>query len=641
MIYPDYKYVDVAYGGVDRRNDLRLANKIKLPENPVDCYRTVFRYPEEFKTHFEQIVIRKGKEEKQGVSKYQGPVFADFFPIDIDDKEDTSRAHEQAKRVLNMLLNNYEVDLSQLRLYFSGNKGFHIMLPHALFNLRPGREMPQAFKKMAPALTEGAKIDLSVYDRVRLFRFSNTVNTKSGLYKIPLTPAEILNLSIEEILELAKAPRRVDVEPVEESNEYLMALYNKMVAKVKQPPPASSVEINKKQKGMKPPKGAKLCYYKILEGISEGGRDNTGLRLAVHFLKELPPEVVLSMLHGWNKRNKPPMDAEDVDKLFNQAQNGEYDFGCNDFILVEHCQKACVFKKLPEEKRVTADKIYSLDEARDKYLEYIKKLDERKITLGYEKIDKVIRGIAPGEVCEVMARTGVGKTAFLLNVIKNVILKHQVPVLFFSLEQPLAQIYERVTQISKEKSGYEVEKAYSMGDSSYHEVSALNYKGLYVVEEDMLTYEELKAFIEVAAAEKIGSVPPLVCVDYLGRMKGGGHNSYEITSELAKMLKALAKEMDISLLYLHQTSRMGKTGAEEISLDMARDSGVVEEAADFIIAMWRPDINSADAQEQEEETISIAVLKNRKGRLGKSDYKFIKPHLRIVEGDIPPWEVPE
>lgn len=116
-------------------------------------------------------------------------------------------------------------------------------------------------------------------------------------------------------------------------------------------------------------------------------------------------------------------------------------------------------------------------------------------------------------------------------------------------------------------------------------------------------------------------------------MKGGWGNAYEITSELARLMKALAKELDIAVLYLHQTSRVGGTGAEPISVDMGRESGVTEEAADFVLGMWRPDINKAQSQEQDFEELVIAILKNRKGRLGQASYKFIKPRLQIVD-----WE---
>ncbi|MCK9526070.1 MAG: DnaB helicase C-terminal domain-containing protein, partial [Limnochordia bacterium] len=269
------------------------------------------------------------------------------------------------------------------------------------------------------------------------------------------------------------------------------------------------------------------------------------------------------------------------------------------------------------------------------YLKYIQQLEQRKILLGFRKLDKHLRGIAPGEVCEVIARTGVGKTAFLLNVMKQVIVNQKIPVLFFSLEQPLAQIYERTIQIAAEVDGWRVEKNYTQPETAktLHMLSKQNYSQLYIVDEDFLTYEELKEFIQIAEREKIGSRPPLVCVDYLGRMKGGGHSPYEVTSELAKQLKVLAKDLDIAILYLHQTSRMGKSGAEKISLDMARDSGVTEEAADFIIGMWRPELNNEQAQERDHEELSVAILKNRKGSIGQASFKFIKPYLKICE-----WE---
>ena len=80
--------------------------------------------------------------------------------------------------------------------------------------------------------------------------------------------------------------------------------------------------------------------------------------------------------------------------------------------------------------------------------------------MGFGKLDRHLRGIAPGEVCEIIARTGVGKTAFLLNVISHVIVNQKIPVLFFSLEQPLAQIYERAVQISMGMEGREVERVF-------------------------------------------------------------------------------------------------------------------------------------------------------------------------------------
>ena len=620
MRFPQYKYVDVAYGSVANRNNIKILPKLDIPKNTSDCYRTVYRYPEEFLLYCTNTGSVKG---------YAGYVYADYLPIDVD-SDNLSEAHESAKKVLNNLLNNYEVDLDQLRLFFSGAKGFHIMIPAVLLTLSPSKEMPQAFKIIVPTIAEGTKIDTTIYDRVRLFRLSNTINSKTGLHKIPLTAAEMLHKTIEEIKDLAKTPRQVEAEGVDKPNEYLSTLYRRTITALKAP----RGEIVSDSPKMKPPKNAKLCYYKIMEGLSEGNRDNAGLRLAVHLLKEFPGDMVLPMLNAWNKKNSPPMDNESVEKLFKQAQE-HYDFGCKDSVLSEYCDSSCIYKGREQAGRVTADRIYTIDEAKNRYLEYIAKLDQRKILLGFRKIDYHLRGIAPGEVCEVIARTGVGKTAFLLNVINKVIVNQKIPVLFFSLEQPLAQIYERTVQISNEISGAAVEKDYKdpEGLKFSHSIVDKNYKDLYVVEEDFLTYEELRDFIKLAETEKIHQRPPLVCIDYLGRMKGSKGDAYEATSELARLLKALAKELDIAILYLHQTSRSGKTGAEPISFDMGRESGVTEEAADFIIGLWRPQMNDPQVQEKSSEEMIIALLKNRKGSLGQGSYRFAKQYLRIEE-----WE---
>jgi len=619
MRYPAFKWVDAAFNGAHNRNKVIEIAKLRVPKDATDCYRTVYRYPDEFKQFFDN---------KKSVSGYSGPVYADFFPLDIDDS-DLTKAHETAKRALNELLHNYAVDLDELYIYFSGAKGFHILIPDVLFGYEPSKQMPAVFKLLAKKLLPDIKIDEVIYDRLRLFRLSNTKHSKTGLYKVPLTPAEVLNKTIDDIREIAKNPRKVQNTTPEEPNEYLREAYRQALSELKEP----KKQAQPKSGQLKPPKNAKLCYYKILEGVGEGCRDNAGLRLAVHLLKEYPEDYVRSIMHAWNQRNKPPLEEKVIDKLVHQA-TGEYDFGCNDSVLADFCDPRCVFKAR-KEGRVSAEKIYTLDEARDNYLKYIQQLEQRKIMLGFHKLDKHLRGIAPGEVCELIARTGVGKTAFLLNVIKQVIVNQKIPVLFFSLEQPLAQVYERTVQIAAEVDGWKVEKNYKQPEAAetMHMLSKQNYDKLYIVEEDFLTYEELKEFIQIAEKEKIGSRPPLVCVDYLGRMKGGGHTPYEITSELAKLLKVLAKELDIAILYLHQTSRLGKSGAEKISLDMARDSGVTEEAADFIIGMWRPELNSEEAQERDYEEIVVAILKNRKGGIGQASYKFVKPYLKICE-----WE---
>lgn len=619
MRYPEFKWIEFAKSGAQNRGNVQTVDDVISSNGTPDCYRTIFRYPDGFKAHFDTSHTVKG---------YRGLVYADFFPMDID-CDDLTKAHQDIRILLNSLLNRYEIDLDTIYVYFSGAKGFHVLIPGSFFDYQPSESMPLIFREMAKEIGEGIKYDTTIYDWVRIFRMTNTVNSKSGLYKIPLTPSEVLNLSIEEIKVLAKKQRAVKTKSNDRPNEYLRELYRSCQEKAKRP----ARKIRESGKKIIPPKYAKLCYYHLMEGVESGNRDNACLRLAVHWLKEFPEDMVKNMLYSWNQQNNPPMDERQVDKVFNSALTGDYDFGCKDSVLSSYCDPGCKFKGKEEEPpKITAEKIYTIDEAKVKYEEYIRRLRERKIVIGFKKLDGFMRGIAPGEVCEIVARTGVGKTAFLLNIIRNVISSQGIPILFFSLEQPLAQIYERTVQISTDESGIRVEKGFSENASeSLHYCVKNVYGSLYTVDEDMLTYEELKEYILIAARDKIGQIPPLVCIDYLGRMRGGRGTPYEITSELARLMKKLAKELDIAVIYLHQTSRMGKTGAEEITLDMSRDSGVCEEAADFILGMWRPDLNKQESQDSDEERMVISVLKNRKGKTGKSFCKFKKSCLQITE----------
>lgn len=616
--WPDYKYIEVALGGVNKRNNVVELGRLKNPTGQTDCYRTVFRYPEAFKQHVDNMGTVKG---------YKGPQAADFFPIDIDDAEDLHKAHETAKKIITHLAENYELDLSALRCYFSGAKGFHILICEAVIDTYPGVKLSAIFKRMARTLLEGVSYDPSIYDATRLFRLANTINSKTGLHKIPLTPAEILHNTTEEIIKMADKPRQVEVVNDFNVNSILHDLYIQCGKEQDKPAPVDTTEIT-------PPKDAKLCYYSLLQGVGEGERDNAALRLAVYFRKQgYAADMVGGLLTAWNNRNNPKLTAEDVAKTVKQGFENSYDFGCNDFLLMEYCDHKCHLKK-KQKDRVTLDNIYTMGEAKQKYLEYIQSLERRKISLGFPVIDREMRGIAPGEVCEILARSGVGKTAAVLNIIKKQS-QAGINVLFFSLEQPLAQIYERSAQIAGGATGLEVETAYKKQNALADDLSVVvsdKYKNLYVVDEDYLTYEELRDFI-VISPQKIGEKPGVVIIDYLGRMKGGKGSTYEVTSELAKLLKRMAKETDTAIIYLHQTNRSGKTGAEPVTMDMARDSGVVEEAADFVIGMWRPDIDKPEAQASPREEIRVGLLKNRKGGLCNVGMCFTKQLLQIT-----PWE---
>ena len=611
--YPEYCWIDVAAGGVEKRNNVIDVRKWSVLPGTSEVYRTVYRYPNAFKEHFIA---------EHSVGGYKGAVYADYLPIDIDEL-DLVKAQKSATALLERLLMNYDVELSYLHCSFSGAKGFHVMIPVRMFNAEPSQYLPRVFKLMVAEICEGMKYDPAIYDTVRLFRVIQSINIKSGLHKIPLTPAEIMHLEITAIQELAKTPR-LDFVYIREKIDAippLVELYKRCLKKITSP--LTTVKLGT----IDPPINAKLCYYKLLEGVSQGNRDASGLRLSIYFRKQgLPTDIIYSIMQAWNKRNSPPLDTEDIDKLVRQSENA-YDFGCKDELLAEHCNKRCRYNKQTEDK---AQQVYTIEDAQKRYEDYVVNIDKRRVKVHIAKIDKAIRGIAPGEVLQILARSGVGKTGFLINVAREVSTKQEIPTLFVTMEQPLAQIYERTAQVAFEIQGEEVERNFRERTPNLANIihkTKEQFKNVYFVDQDFLDYENLKDYI-IASKQKIGKMPALVAVDYLGRMKGHG-NQYEALSELAKQLKRLAKELDVAIMCVHQTNRLGKTGAEPITMDMARGSGEIEEAADFVLGLWRPDCMKEESHLERYERICVAVLKNRKGPLTQTELIFDKHTLTI------------
>lgn len=249
----------------------------------------------------------------------------------------------------------------------------------------------------------------------------------------------------------------------------------------------------------------------------------------------------------------------------------------------------------------------------------------RRVTLGYHAIDRLTRGIRPGQVAGLMARAGVGKTALAVNIAVNIFRRVDPhPVLFFSLEMPAPEVVSRLFCIDNKETADRLD-AYlekSQGDPRLA-AWARRYQDLVIVDDSGISVKDLEGIYREAEAY-LGERIPLVIVDYLGLLRASGASSYERMSTLAREIKNTAKRLSCAVLVLVQTSRQGGNGGERVSLTMARDSGAIEEACDFLLGAWRPEISGgADGE------MVISILKNRHGATGEFSFFFNKKTLRI------------
>jgi len=322
-------------------------------------------------------------------------------------------------------------------------------------------------------------------------------------------------------------------------------------------------------------------------------------------------EYILELLKHWNQSNDPPLPIERLEAESRRA-----------FI--------------DNQKRITVDKkeILSLKDAAKIYEDYVHDITKCKIKTGFGKIDDRIRGIMPGETMCVLGKTSVGKSAFLQNIGHYYAKASGEPVLFFSLEMPTTSVFERTMQIETGYSGYNIENLTRDNDLELQAKANLVFNELsnfYIITKNGLNLDQIKQFISFGEQHIYKKKTGLVLIDYLSLVKGNGKDLYEQVSRVARGMKDLAKETNVPIIYLSQVTKQF-TEYDELQINSARDSGSVDEASDFVLALWKQKDKRPEC-EQTDILINLAILKNRKGGLGKITVRMQKRNLKILEDE--------
>ncbi len=256
------------------------------------------------------------------------------------------------------------------------------------------------------------------------------------------------------------------------------------------------------------------------------------------------------------------------------------------------------------------------------------------IPSGFNKLDKLTSGWQPSDLIIIAARPGMGKTALTLSMARNIAVNAEIPVAFFSLEMSSVQL---ITRLISSETGLSSEKLRT-GKLEKHEWEQLNVKvkslekaPLFIDDTPSLSIFDLRA-----KARRLSSQHNirLIVVDYLqlmtaGSSQKGGNREQEI-STISRNLKALAKELDIPVIALSQLSRAVETrgGSKRPILSDLRESGAIEQDADIVSFIYRPEYYKIDEWDDDERTptqgqAEFIVAKHRNGGLDNIRLKFI------------------
>ncbi|OEY73357.1 replicative DNA helicase [Salegentibacter salarius] len=254
---------------------------------------------------------------------------------------------------------------------------------------------------------------------------------------------------------------------------------------------------------------------------------------------------------------------------------------------------------------------------------------------GFDKLDQLTSGWQPSDLIIVAARPGMGKTALTLSMARNISVGQNMPVAFFSLEMSAVQL---ITRLISSETGLSSEKLRT-GNLEKHEWEQLNVKvkdlenaPLFIDDTPSLSIFDLRA-----KARRLASQHgiKLIVIDYLqlmtagGSQKGGGNREQEI-STISRNLKALAKELNVPVIALSQLSRAVETrgGSKRPLLSDLRESGAIEQDADIVSFIYRPEYYKIEEWDDEERTPTdgqgeFIVAKHRNGGLENIRLKFI------------------
>jgi replicative DNA helicase len=263
------------------------------------------------------------------------------------------------------------------------------------------------------------------------------------------------------------------------------------------------------------------------------------------------------------------------------------------------------------------------------------------IPTGLKDLDRLTSGFQRSDLIIIAARPAMGKTAFVLSVLRNAAVDFQMPVAIFSLEMSAIQLVNRLISAEAEIESEVIKK----GTLSEHQWKQLHEKitkiseaPIFIDDTPALTVLELRAKARRLKAQH--NIEMLI-VDYLQLMSGGdvgkGNREQEI-GYISRSLKNIAKELNIPVIALSQLSRAVETrgGDKKPQLSDLRESGSIEQDADIVMFLYRPEYYQITQDEQGLPTAGVGeiiVAKHRNGSLDNVKLRFIGKYTKFTNLD--------
>jgi RecA/RadA recombinase len=539
-------------------------------------------------------------------------VVTPFIVFDLDNENDIELARKEAIELVSKLIAKGFTE-DQITICFSGKKGFSVeIFTNTLFT-------PSEFKNLTKALSEGLTTrDEKIVNPSRVLRVPLTTHPDTGLFKLPITMAQLCEMPSDAIKAMAKDASNAAEWYMDEVlvPEAVLQLKDVTSTAAIHKPIEDLSELDYSQK----PKDMPACKYSILNGFFKKGHRNDCLTaLAAHFkARGFPKNITNGILveaAGLQAQRHPEDSAVGEAEIWNTVIQSVYGpnwqgktYSCkNHQWLKDLCPNnhyGCEHSYGKNKEVITIDAVSSI------FKKYADEIEKNTIPTGIKEIDSQVRLQTKSHVV-LAGSAGCGKTSILLNILKNASDRGQV-ALFGSLDMGDALVYQKLAQKVTGMDDKVLFNRYKSENNFRAEVDAMiskSYKNTLFDFSSGVTIDQLYERLYKAKME-YGSDLRLAVYDYINLISGPYSDANANLAYVAPKLKDLANELDLLVISLAQIGRdKGGPNTPLKSHRIAKGSSAIEESATVLFGAWREFYNTPN-----DNYISIAALKSRMGR---------------------------
>jgi len=323
--------------------------------------------------------------------------------------------------------------------------------------------------------------------------------------------------------------------------------------------------------------------------------------------------------------------------------NQSYEDTSDVFELLDYAEKN-LFDIAQNNLRRDSRKMDDIVKESLKILESLKDKDDTLtgVPSGFTALDRMTNGWQKSDLVIIAARPAMGKTAFVLSCARNAAVQFNKPVVVFSLEMSSVQLTNRLIAGEAEIEQEKIRKG-KLLDWEWHQLTSkignLSEAPLILDDTPALNIFEFRAKCRRLKAQYDIQ---LIIIDYLQLMqgkadgKGGGNREQEISS-ISRALKQVAKELNVPVIALSQLSRAVESrpgGSKRPMLSDLRESGAIEQDADMVLFLYRPEYYGLDQDENGNSTAGIGeviIAKHRNGETGTVPLRFIGKYVKFTD----------